>query len=131
METALKWKYDKEIKSLHKQLEELKTLESTVRNRICDSVGKLSLLSYNYINTLIDAHKTDTEWQSLITRRKMIRSKLEAWNTLLKVPIHLIDSDLIHQINSEYESYKAELIANTVRTLYDYDTVAQTWIMKV
>ena len=134
MELALKWKHDKEIANLNVKLETLMKIQRTVRKRIGDAIvfepERRGIPGPNREKICQEAYTADEEWQRLVIEENVIREKVEAWNTLLMVPIHSIPSDLMSQIMSEYNQHKSNLIQDAIDTLFVYDLSTKKFILK-
>ena len=94
MEVALKWKYDKEMESLNVKLDCLAKAQRTVRKSIGDAIifppQRRGMPGPNREKICQDAFDANEEYQRLLREEAVLRQKVEAWKTLLKVPIHSI-----------------------------------------
>ena len=131
MEVALKWKYDKEMESLNVKLDCLAKAQRTVRKSIGDAIifppQRRGMPGPNREKICQDAFDANEEYQRLLREEAVLRQKVEAWKTLLKVPIHSIPLELLNQINSEYEHHKSEMTVNAIRTIFSYDSSTKKW----
>lgn len=133
MESALKWKYDKEIAMLNVKLETLGKIQRTVRKRIGDAIvfepERRGIPGPNREKICQEAYAADEEWQRLVIEENVIREKIDAWNSLLKVNILNIPSELIKQFNEEYGQYKHNLIQEAINKLFVYDSSTKKFII--
>ncbi len=124
MNDIMRWKADKEISILNMRLEELARQQRSRRK----TIGDLSRLSSKSIPITDVIFNADSELRNLVDEENVIRQKIVAWNTLLKVNMNQLPSDLVKQINEEYVEYKNKLISEAINLLFVYDSESKIFI---
>ncbi len=133
MDPILKWKHEKEVKTLKAKMEELAKKMRERRLLIAGSivipVQIRGVPGVDKKRVYEAAFEADEELQSLIVVEKQLQEKIEAWNVLLKVGIKKLPQSLYTQLREEYADYETTLISESILKIFVYDKTKNQFII--
>jgi hypothetical protein len=126
--SSMRWKAEKEIRTLNQQLEEIIRAKRS-RRKVVGDLMKIADRSRDE-KVFETAFAADSELRNLEDEELCLNKKIESWNTLLKVNVNQLPISLMKQINEEYAEYKNKLISDAINVLFMYDSTTSKFVTK-